>query len=113
ATLGSLALSNLAAAARVKGDLAVFDISDAGVFGGTLQAGVRVDAADESRSVEVRAMANNIDVFALAKSLGMERIVPQGRANISLMLKGTGRDWNTVMGNAEGTVSASLGEGAL
>lgn len=113
ATLGSLALSNLAAAARVKGDLAVFDISDAGVFGGTLQAGLRVDAADEGRSVEMRATASNVDAFALAKSLGMERIVPQGRASFSLMLKGTGRDWNTVMGNAEGTVSATLGEGAL
>lgn len=113
ATLGSLPLSNLAAAARVKGDLAVFDISDAGFFGGTLQAGLRVDAANESRSVEMRATAGNVDTFALAKSLGMERIVPQGRGGLSLMLKGTGRDWNTVMGNAEGTVSATLGEGAL
>ncbi|MEO3386439.1 AsmA-like C-terminal region-containing protein [Mesorhizobium sp. CAU 1741] len=113
ATLGSMALTNLAAAARVKGDLAVFDISDASVFGGTLQAGVRVDAADDNRSVEMRAMASNIDTFALAKGFGMERLVPQGRGAFSLMLKGTGRDWNTVMGNAEGTVSASLGEGAL
>ena len=113
ATLGSVAMTELAAAAQVKGTLAAFDISDATVFGGKLQAGVRVDLQGENKAVEMRMMADNVDAQALAKATGATQLMPQGRANLSLMLKGTGRDWNTVMGNAEGTVSATLGEGAL
>jgi AsmA protein len=113
ATLGGLALTSLAASTQVKGTLAVFDISDATVFDGSLQAGVRIDTAEETKTVEMRALATDIDSFALAKTLGGERLLPQGRATISATLKGTGRDWNTVMGNAEGSVNATLGQGAL
>lgn len=113
ATYGSVTLSDMAASTQVKGSLAAFDISDANVFGGELQAGVRIDAAGEDKVVEMRLMASNTDALALAKAAGAERLLPQGRANISVMLKGTGRDWNTVMRNAEGSVSASLGPGAL
>lgn len=113
ATLGSVALTNLAASTQVKGNLAAFDISDAEAFGGSVQAGVKVDMGTESKTVEMRLMANEVDAQALAKAAGAERLLPQGRANISVMLKGAGRDWNTVMGNTEGTVSATLGQGSL
>lgn len=113
ASFGSVSLANLAASAQVKGNLAAFDISDATAFDGTLQAGIRIDQTEGGKTVEMRATANNVDAFALAKSLGAERLVPQGRGTFSIMLKGTGRNWNTVMGNAEGSVIASLGQGAL
>lgn len=113
ATLGGLTLTSLAASTQVKGTLAVFDISDATVFDGSLQAGVRIDTTEETKVVEMRALATDIDAFALAKTLGGERLLPQGRATLSATLKGIGRDWNTVMGNAEGSVSATLGQGVL
>jgi AsmA protein len=113
AALGKLALTDVAASAQVKGGLAVFDISDATAFDGTLQAGLRIDAAEEAKTVEMRVMATEIDALALAKAAGAERLLPQGRATISATLKGTGRDWNTAMGNAEGSVTATLGAGAL
>lgn len=113
ATFGAVPLTEVAAAAQVKGNLAVFDISDATAFDGTLQAGVRIDSTGEVRTIETRVMATDVDAFALAKAAGAERLLPQGRATISAMLKGTGRDWNTVMGNAEGSITASLGQGAL
>ena len=113
ATLGQLTLTDVAASTQVKGGLAAFDISDATAFDGTIQAGVRIDAGEETKTVEMRAMAGEVDAFALAKAAGAERLLPQGRATISATLKGTGRDWNTAMGNAEGSVTASLGAGAL
>lgn len=113
ASLGSVELANLAATAQVRGDMIAFDISDAGMFGGNIQAGVRIDGAAEPKNVEMRLVANNVDAFAIAKAAGAERMVPQGRTNISVMLKGNGRDWNTVMGNAEGSISATAGEGAI
>lgn len=106
-------LNEVAASAQVKGPLAAFDISDAAVFGGEFQAGLRIDGDGEARTVEMRAMANDIDALAAARALGAERVVPQGRASFSAILKGAGRDWNTAMGNAEGSVTATLGSGAL
>lgn len=113
ATFGSIQLGDVAAAAQVKGTLAAFDISDANAFDGALQAGLRIDAAGSGKTVEIRVMADQVDAFALAKASGAERLLPQGRATISATLKGTGHDWSTVMGNAEGAVSATLGPGAL
>lgn len=108
-----ITLSDVAASAQVKGPLAAFDISDATVFGGEFQAGLRIDGDGEARAVEMRAMANDIDALAAAKALGAERVVPQGKAGFSAILKGAGRDWNTAMGNAEGSVTATLGSGSL
>lgn len=113
ATLGQLALSDVAASAQVKNGLAAFDISDATAFDGTIQAGVRIDAAGEAKTVEMRVMATDVDAFALAKAAGAERLLPQGRATISAAIKGAGADWDAVMGSTEGAVTASLGPGAL
>ena len=113
ATLGGVALTDIAASAQVKGTLAAFDVSDATAFGGEVQAGLRIDGAGEEKTVEMRLMANNVDAFALAKAAGAERLLPQGRATMSVMLKGAGGDWETALRRAEGSVSASLGQGAL
>lgn len=113
ATLGAVTLTDIAASTQVKGDLTAFDISDAAAFGGEVQAGLRIDGADEQKTVEARLMATNVDALALARAAGGEHFLPQGRANLSVMLKGTGRDWDKAMARAEGSVAASLGPGAL
>lgn len=113
ATFGAVALTDVAASTQVKGNLAAFDISDATAFGGEVQAGLRIDGAGGEKTVEMRLMAGNVDALALAKAAGAERLLPQGRATVSVMLKGTGNDWDEAMGRAEGSVTASLGQGAL
>ena len=113
ATLGNIVFSDVAATAQVQNGLATFDVFDATAFNGDMQAGLRIDMTGQQKSVEMRLMANNVDAQALAKAAGSERLTPQGRANISIILKGNGNDWNTAMGNAEGSVSASMGQGSL
>lgn len=113
ASFGAIPLTNLAAAAQIKGNLAAFDISGAEGFDGDLQAGLRIDANEDTKTVELRVSANDLDAVAFSKAMGAERIVAQGRASLTMMLKGAGLDWNTVMGNAEGTVSASIGQGSV
>ncbi|RIK83940.1 MAG: AsmA family protein [Hyphomicrobiales bacterium] len=113
ATFGAVALTDVAASTQVKGNLAAFDISDATAFGGEVQAGLRIDGAGGEKTVEMRLMASNVDALALAKAAGAERLLPQGRASVSVMLKGTGDDWDEAMARAEGSVTASLGQGAL
>lgn len=114
ALLGDTTYSAMAATAQVKGGLSAFDISDATVLGGTLQAGLRIDRSDEEANlVEVRLMANGIDAGALADKWGMAMLRPQARADVSVTIKGSGRDWHAAMGNAQGTASLSLGAGSI
>lgn len=113
ATLGTVNLSKVAATAQVKGGLAAFDISDATAFGGIVQAGIRVDRADEEQTIEIRMMASDVDALALARELGNHSIVPEGKANISLILKGVGAKWNAVLSSAEGSLTATIGQGTL
>jgi AsmA protein len=113
ATLGPVNLAEVAATAQVKAGLAVFDISDAAAFGGNVQAAVRVDRADERQSVEVRLMASDIEALSLARAIGQGTIMPEGRANISLILKGAGATWSSVLASAEGSLTASIGQGVL
>ena len=113
ATIGELAFSNVAATARVKGDLTAFDISDATIFGGVVQAGVRYDRKGKAGNLDVRLLASDIDTgaaAALAKSL---RIVPAGRATVSLLLKGPGHDWNSFLETAAGSFSMTFGPGTV
>lgn len=113
ATGGEVNFSDLAATVQVKRGLAAFDLSDATVFGGTVQAGLRIDRAGENSTAEFRVNAEQIDAGALVLSTGMRRIVPQARASVALTAKGTGADWNAVLANAEGTLAATLGEGTI
>lgn len=113
ATFGALTLNDVAASTQIRGPLAAFDISDATAFGGEVQAGLRVEGAGEEKTVEVRLVADNVDALALARAAGAERLLPQGRAAISVTLRGTGSDWNAALGQAEGSVTASLGQGTL
>lgn len=113
AGLGYLTLGNLAASAQVKGTMIAFDISDADTLGGSIQAGIRIDTVEDSNTVEMRLVADDMDASAMAKVAGAENILPQGRASASLTLKSAGTDWNTVMGNAEGTISANIGQGSI
>ncbi len=113
AVLGELAVTEVAASVQVKQGLAAIDISDATAFGGTIQAGLRIDRAGESSLVEFRINAADVDAGAFSISSGMKRVVPQSRASLSLTAKGSGSDWNSVLATAEGTMTATLGEGTV
>lgn len=113
ATVGSVALDGVAATIQVKDGLAVFDISDASAFGGTIQAGLRFDRSSESRSVEMRLLASDIDGSALASAAGMKRLLPIGRGTVSVILKGPAETLTGMLERAGGSVSANFGPGAI
>jgi len=113
ATIGSIALADVAATAQVKDGLAAFDISDATAFGGTVQFGMRVDREVGGDLFELRATADDIEGGKVAAKLGMERLIPQARGSLSLILKGHGPDWESVLETAQGSISASFGKGTV
>jgi AsmA protein len=113
ATAGSVALANVAATAQVKQGLAVFDLSGASAFGGDLQAGMRIDRKTDGNHVELRFHATDMDGAQISKAFGLTTLFPQATASASLMLKGMGSDWETVLDTGEGQVSASFGAGTV
>jgi len=113
ATVGTIALAELAATARVDAGLAAFDISEASAFGGTIQAGLRFDRKGEGTQVEMRLLASDIDGAAFGAAAGMTKLAHAGRGNVSVILKGDGSSWDTLLAQANGSFSASFGKGAL
>ncbi|OWK21956.1 hypothetical protein AJ88_13355 [Mesorhizobium amorphae CCBAU 01583] len=43
----------------------------------------------------------------------MTRLVPVGTATVSVILKGPGKSWDSIFENADGSVTATFGPGAL
>jgi AsmA protein len=113
AQLGDFALAGLAATAQLQDGIAAFDISDASAFGGTIQAGIRIEPAGRANEVELRFLASEIDVGAMTLQAGAKRFVPQTRGSLSAILRGKGNDWNTVISTSEGTLTANFGPGDI
>ena len=113
ATAGAIQLADVAATAQVKDGLSVFDISDASAFGGNIQTSLRFDRKPEGTQVEIRLLASDIDGGAFGTAAGMTRLVPVGTGTVSVILKGPGRTWDSIFENADGSVSATFGPGAL
>jgi AsmA protein len=110
---GSVNLADVAATVQVKNRLAVLDLSDATAFGGTIQAGIRFDAGSGLPQAEMRLLASGVDAGALASAAGMTRLVPVGQGAVSVILKGPGASWASILENASGSISANVGQGAL
>lgn len=110
---GDLTFANVAATAQVKGNLTSFDISDASVFGGTVQAGVRYDRNGEGGNLDVKLLASDIDTAAAASLLKPIKQMPAGKATVSLLLKGPGRDRESFLDTATGTFSMTFGPGTV
>lgn len=113
ANAGGITLSDVAAAAQVKGGLAVFDINDATAFGGTVQASVRFDRKPEGTQSEIRLLASDIDGGDFGKMAGMSRVFPVAKGTVSVMLKGPGRTWDSILERADGSISANFGAGLI
>ena len=113
ATAGPVQLADVAATAQVKDGLAVFDISDASAFGGTIQSSLRFDRKPDGTQVEMRLLASDVDTGAFAKAAGMTRLVPAGTGTVSVILKGPGKAWDSIFENADGSFSATFGPGTL
>lgn len=112
AKAGAIALTDVAATAQVKSGLAVFDISDATAFAGTVQTGFRLDRTKGGNHAEIRLLATDIDSAALAKATGAH-FVPQGAATISAMLKGPVASWDSLLDTTQGSVSVKMPKGAI
>jgi AsmA protein len=67
----------------------------------------------EATDVEMRLLASDIDGGAFGAATGMTGLVPVGRGNISVILKGPGNAWDSILEHAYGSITASFGPGAF
>ena len=61
----------------------------------------------------MRLLASDVDGGAFGAAAGMTRLAPIGRGTVSVILKGDGSSWNSLLSDANGSFSASFGQGAL
>lgn len=113
ASFGPLALSEVAATAQVKDDLSVFDISDARAFGGTVQAGLRINRSKEGRTSELRVLATEVDGRLIGETIPLASGVPDAITTLSLILKGPGATWTDLIENSTGSLSAQMAAGTI
>lgn len=113
ASLGTLALNDVAAAMQARDGIASLDISDATAFGGVIQVGLRIDTNPTLNAVELKILAEDIDAGAMAVAGEIRRVVPQAPADLSVIARGAGADWAAVLADAEGSISVTLGEGTI
>lgn len=113
AIAGPLTLGGLAAAAQISPGFAAFDISDATLFGGSMQASIRLDRKEGRNQAEMRLNARDIDTAALSQAAGVTRLLPIGRAEFSAMIKGGGDTWQSIMASADGTLASRFGQGTI
>ena len=113
ATAGAIPLTGLAATAQVKDGLSVFDVSDAAAFGGNIQTSIRFDRTPSGTMAEMRLLATDINGAAFGAAVGMTRLMPTGKGTVSVILKGPGKGWDTIMESADGSISATFGPGSL
>jgi len=113
ASAGQIQLADVAATAQVKNGLAVFDISDATAFGGHVQSSLRLDRKPEGTQVEMRLLASDVNGAQFGAAAGMTRLVPTGTGTVSVILKGPGRAWDSILESADGSIAATFGPGNL
>lgn len=113
ATAGPITLADVAATAQIRDGLAVFDISDARAFDGSLQAGLRFDRREDGVEVDMSIRASDFDGSAAGQALGLTGGIPASRGSFSLMLKGPARHWEHFTDGLGGSFTSSFGPGTL
>ena len=113
AVAGPAELTNVAAAIQIKDGLATFDISDATGFGGNISTGLRIDHESGKRTGEFRLLATDIDIGALAATAGFERMIPQARGKVSVILKGPVAAPRPFLRSASGSIAATFDTGTI
>lgn len=110
ATVGSVALADVAASVNIHDGRSAFDISDATAFGGSLQAALRInDRAEPGMDLSVRGF--DIDGAMLGQARGLPRLVPAAQGSFTVTLKGPATRLSAMADTADGSIAATFGAG--
>jgi AsmA protein len=111
ASFGPVALSNLAAAARVQQGRANFDVGDATVYGGNLigRMALSEHGVDGGLSIQLSARETNFGAFFDAVDL--DGPLPRGSGSLDIEVSSPYPTWATALTDLTGRISLSVDNG--
>lgn len=106
AQLGQIALSDIASTLQIKPESIAIDLNDAVLFGGQIQAGLRVTRLkDEMPRAELKVLADNVSGAAISRAAEWDGISLDGPLAISLITEGPFNRWSDFISLSTGTIS--------
>ena len=113
ASLDGSQLSDLNGRMTARNGKAMFDVTQAKGFGGTVNGAFGIDLADDTPRTEIRVNATNIEGAAFGTATGFASVAPHAQGDVAFELSGVGQSLDTMLTYADGTLSAHFGKGEL
>lgn len=106
AQLGQISLEEIASTLQIKPGSIAVDLNDAVLFGGQIQAGLRVAKVGASLPRgELKILADNVNGAAITRAAQWEGISLNGPLSISLITEGPFGRWSDFINRSTGTIS--------
>lgn len=113
ATIQGARLTGVAATVETDQQSAAFVLDSSSGFGGTLRGSLRFADKLGLETTAVELVAAGVDGAAFSQAIGLPQIVPAAKGDIELKVVGKGRAVDSMLGLANGTLSAKFGPGEL
>ncbi len=113
ARLGPITMTNMAAAARVDGGRATFDLGDATAYGGSLLGRVQVSEAGTGAGAKLQLSVRDMEFGGLFDALGVTGPLPRGRGTLDLELDTPYPTWATAPNDFKGRFALTVKAGTI
>ncbi len=111
ASFGPIAMTNVAATAKIDEGRATFDIGDATAYNGSVLGRITLAESGVEGGGEIRFSARNINLEQALSDLGISGPFPQGTATINVALSTPFPTWATVLSDLSGKFDLSIVDG--
>jgi AsmA protein len=113
ASFGPVALSNLAAAARVDRGRANFDVGDATAYGGSLIGRVALSEKGVDGGFKVQLSARKTNFSGLFDAIGLTGPLPRGTGSLDLEVTSPYPTWATALSDLTGKIDLAVEAGMV
>ncbi|MEM5471605.1 AsmA-like C-terminal region-containing protein [Hoeflea sp. AS60] len=113
AQFGPVALSNLAAAARIDQGRANFDVGDATAYGGSLIGRIALSEQGIDGGVKVQLSARKTNLGGLFDAIGLTGPLPRGNGSLDLEVTSPYPTWATALSDLTGKIDLAVDGGIV
>ena len=113
ASFGPVALSNLAAAARVEQGRANFDVGDATAYGGSVIGRIALSEQGIDGGVKVQLSARQMNFGGLFDAVGMTGPLPRGVGSLDVEVTSPYPTWATALSDFTGKIDLAVSQGVV
>lgn len=113
ANFGPVAMSNLAAAARVDQGRAYFDVGDATAFGGSVIGRIALSEKGVDGGAKVQLSTRDTDFGRLFDAIGLIGPLPRGIGSLDIEVTSPYPTWATALTDLTGRINLAVGKGVV